>query len=210
MVSSIAEVAGAGRAGAGGQSVACRHSGGREHLCRSHQRPPVYPRGYVERARQTMYGGTIAHGYFTLSLVTRLSRERDGIRINLPCRMTINYGLNRVRFPGAGAGGATDSAPHHAARRGEHQPRQGAGWATAGPPADVPAGHGGRRSGAARDGCRDTDAHLLLSGGIGPHPPGPLSTWRPLHNYPDGVRGGGDAPPANLDGPAFRFPLSRE
>ena len=53
-----------------------------------------------ERARQTMYGGTIAHGYFTLSLVTRLSRERDGIRINLPCRMTINYGLNRVRFPG--------------------------------------------------------------------------------------------------------------
>ena len=24
----------------------------------------------TERARQTMYGGTIAHGYFTLSLVT--------------------------------------------------------------------------------------------------------------------------------------------
>ena len=31
--------------------------------------------------------------------------------------------------------------------------------------------------------------------------------WRrPLHTYPDGVRGGGDAPPATLDGPAFRFP----
>ena len=54
----------------------------------------------TERARQTMFGGTIAHGYFTLSLVTQLSRERDGIRIKLPCRMTINYGLNRVRFPG--------------------------------------------------------------------------------------------------------------
>ena len=54
----------------------------------------------AERASQTMYGGTIAHGYFTLSLVTRLSRERDGVRVKLPCRMTINYGLNRVRFPG--------------------------------------------------------------------------------------------------------------
>ena len=116
-----------------------------------------------ERARQTMYGETIAHGYFTLSLVTRLSRERDGIRINLPCRMTINYGLNRVRFPGPVPVGSTDSAPHQAARRGDHQSRQRAGRAAAGPTAHVPAGHGSRRPGAPRYGRRDAHPHLLLS-----------------------------------------------
>lgn len=53
-----------------------------------------------QRASETIYGGTIAHGYFTLSLVTRLSSERSGVRVALPARMSINYGMNRVRFPG--------------------------------------------------------------------------------------------------------------
>ncbi|MDQ3703235.1 MAG: MaoC family dehydratase [Chloroflexota bacterium] len=52
------------------------------------------------RARETMYGGTIAHGYLTLSLLPRLTREREGVRLELPARMSVNYGLNRVRFPG--------------------------------------------------------------------------------------------------------------
>jgi acyl dehydratase len=53
-----------------------------------------------ERARTTMFGGTIAHGYLTLSLLPLLGREREGVRVNLGGRMAVNYGLNRVRFPG--------------------------------------------------------------------------------------------------------------
>ena len=53
-----------------------------------------------ERARKTMYGGTIAHGYLTLSLLPRLGRDREGVRLDLGGRMAVNYGLNRVRFPG--------------------------------------------------------------------------------------------------------------
>ena len=49
----------------------------------------------VEKAAQGPFGGTIAHGYLTLSLLpvllSSISRV-DGIR------MGINYGLNRVRF----------------------------------------------------------------------------------------------------------------
>lgn len=53
-----------------------------------------------ERARQTRFGGTIAHGYLTLSLLPLLGQGRQGPRINLGGRMAVNYGLNRVRFPG--------------------------------------------------------------------------------------------------------------
>jgi acyl dehydratase len=53
----------------------------------------------TERARQTPYGGTIAHGYFTLSLLPALTLEREGIRVDLGGRMRVNYGLNRLRFP---------------------------------------------------------------------------------------------------------------
>jgi len=52
-----------------------------------------------ERARQTMFGGTIAHGYLTLSILPLLGQERVGVRIDLGGRMAVNYGLNRVRFP---------------------------------------------------------------------------------------------------------------
>jgi acyl dehydratase len=52
-----------------------------------------------ERARQTMFGGTVAHGYFTLSMLAGFLREdRQGVQINLGGRMSVNYGLNRVRF----------------------------------------------------------------------------------------------------------------
>jgi acyl dehydratase len=46
-------------------------------------------------ARDTPYGGTIAHGFLTLSLVSALMRDTVAIG---GLRMTINYGLNRVRF----------------------------------------------------------------------------------------------------------------
>ena len=49
-----------------------------------------------ERARGTPFGGTIAHGYLTLSLGPMLSNEivrMDGFSHG------INYGLGKVRFP---------------------------------------------------------------------------------------------------------------
>jgi len=50
----------------------------------------------VERARaETPFGTTIAHGFLTLSLVSALMR--DAVTLDGP-RMTLNYGLNRVRF----------------------------------------------------------------------------------------------------------------
>jgi len=50
----------------------------------------------VERAKSGPFGGTIAHGYLTLSLIPQfnnhlMSIETTGARLN--------YGLNKVRFP---------------------------------------------------------------------------------------------------------------
>jgi acyl dehydratase len=50
----------------------------------------------VERARQTPYGGTIAHGYYTLSLAPRFSQQIMRLE---GFAFAVNYGLNRVRFP---------------------------------------------------------------------------------------------------------------
>ena len=50
----------------------------------------------VERAKQSPFGGTIAHGYYTLSLAPRFSYDMftfTGFAFG------VNYGLNRVRFP---------------------------------------------------------------------------------------------------------------
>ena len=49
-----------------------------------------------QRARaETPFGGTIAHGFLTLSLLSALMR--DAVTVEGPV-MTLNYGLNRVRF----------------------------------------------------------------------------------------------------------------
>jgi len=49
-----------------------------------------------ERAKETPFGGTIAHGYYTLSLAPKFSEEilqLEGFAFG------INYGLDKVRFP---------------------------------------------------------------------------------------------------------------
>ena len=51
-----------------------------------------------ERARNGPFGGTIAHGFWTLSAAPFILRGGEGIQVRLPSRMGINYGLNRVRF----------------------------------------------------------------------------------------------------------------
>ena len=50
-----------------------------------------------EKAAKTPFGTTIAHGFLTLSLLSSFWRQA----VTMPARskMTINYGLNRVRFP---------------------------------------------------------------------------------------------------------------
>ncbi len=52
----------------------------------------------VERAKNGPFGGTIAHGFLTLSIAMRL-RGDNGVKVEVPSKMGINYGLNRVRFP---------------------------------------------------------------------------------------------------------------
>ena len=53
-----------------------------------------------ERAqRESPFGAAIAHGFLTLSLVSHFMRE--AIQLPGEVRQTINYGLNRVRFPAA-------------------------------------------------------------------------------------------------------------
>jgi len=61
----------------------------------------------TERAeRESPYGGTIAHGYLTLSLLPTLLGS-GGARPAYPgVSRTVNYGLNRVRFPAAVRAGA--------------------------------------------------------------------------------------------------------
>ena len=49
----------------------------------------------TERARTGPFGGTIAHGFFTLSLLPRLLESSIAIT---QVRMGVNYGLNKVRF----------------------------------------------------------------------------------------------------------------
>ncbi|MCY1395825.1 putative enoyl-CoA hydratase 1 [compost metagenome] len=49
-----------------------------------------------ERAKQTPFGGTIAHGFLSLSLIPKLM---EGLAV-LPenAKMVVNYGLDSVRF----------------------------------------------------------------------------------------------------------------
>lgn len=57
----------------------------------------------VERARrESPYGGTVAHGYLTLSLLPHLTQSNhpDYFQQNYPgMAYRVNYGLNKVRFP---------------------------------------------------------------------------------------------------------------
>jgi acyl dehydratase len=49
-----------------------------------------------ERAKQTPFGGTVAHGFLTLSLVAPIMTELMHVS---DAKMGINYGLDKVRFP---------------------------------------------------------------------------------------------------------------
>jgi acyl dehydratase len=54
----------------------------------------------IERAKaESPYGTTIAHGFLTLSLLSHLMSQT--VRLKLPVKLGVNYGLNKVRFPAA-------------------------------------------------------------------------------------------------------------
>lgn len=50
------------------------------------------------RAAESPYGGTIAHGFLTVSLLAPLMIEL--LRVN-DARASVNYGIEKVRFPAA-------------------------------------------------------------------------------------------------------------
>ena len=47
-------------------------------------------------AARTMFGGTIAHGFLTLSLLSRMGAE--AMLLPSSVKMAVNYGFERVRF----------------------------------------------------------------------------------------------------------------
>ena len=49
-----------------------------------------------ELAAQTPFGGTIAHGFLSLSLLSRMAA--DAMLVPDSTKMAVNYGLDRVRF----------------------------------------------------------------------------------------------------------------
>ena len=50
----------------------------------------------TEAAARTPFGGTIAHGFLSLSMLSRMAAE--GMLIPDSMKMAVNYGLDRVRF----------------------------------------------------------------------------------------------------------------
>ena len=51
-----------------------------------------------ERARrESPFGATVAHGFLTVALLSRLVRE--AVDVQTVCKLRVNYGFNRLRFP---------------------------------------------------------------------------------------------------------------
>ena len=56
-------------------------------------------RGWARARRESPFGGPIAHGYLTLSLLVMLRDLADPAKQVPGVRQVINYGLDKVRFP---------------------------------------------------------------------------------------------------------------
>jgi acyl dehydratase len=52
----------------------------------------------AERARrESPFGTTIAHGFLTVSLLSQMIH--DAVEIRTACKLRVNYGFNKLRFP---------------------------------------------------------------------------------------------------------------
>jgi len=49
------------------------------------------------KAAQTPFGGTVAHGFYTLSLLSYFSENGCGLQLN-GAKMGVNYGCDKLRF----------------------------------------------------------------------------------------------------------------
>ena len=47
--------------------------------------------------RESPFGATVAHGFLTVALLSRLVSEAVDVRAD--CKLRVNYGFNRLRFP---------------------------------------------------------------------------------------------------------------
>jgi len=74
------------------------------------------------RAKETPFGGTIAHGLFTLSLVSAMSFT--AVPAIAGARMVINYGFNSIRFIGPVLSGSRVRGSFTLKQFVERQPRQ--------------------------------------------------------------------------------------
>jgi acyl dehydratase len=51
-----------------------------------------------ERAgRESPFGATVAHGFLTVALLSKLVSQ--AVNLQIDCKMRVNYGFNRLRFP---------------------------------------------------------------------------------------------------------------
>ena len=126
----------------------------------------------VERAKQTPFGGTIAHGYYTLSLAPMLTEQVFALE---GFAFAINYGLEQGPLPGAAAGRQAGAA----ARRSCTELADVPGGAQMTVEVDV-RGRGRRRSPSASPRRSPASTRLAVSG------PGPRARCRPC-----GARGRG-------------------
>lgn len=52
-----------------------------------------------ERAKETFFGGTIAHGNMTIAITSMLGKDAEGVKVDLGGKMGVNYGFDKIRFP---------------------------------------------------------------------------------------------------------------
>ena len=77
-----------------------------------------------EKAKQSPFGGTIAHGYLTLSLLAYFMQS-GGVGVDVPSRtMGVNYGLDKLRFLQPVPSGARVRASAKLAEATEKNPGQ--------------------------------------------------------------------------------------
>jgi len=120
-------------------------------------------------AAESPFGGTVAHGFLTLSLLPRLAADT----LVLPeAKLTVNYGLNRVRFPSPVRAGQRIRAhfsprPSRTCRRACSSPgaSRSRRRAATSPPAWRRRCPGGTRGSNARRPARPA-RHLLLCRGV--------------------------------------------
>ena len=78
----------------------------------------------LARAAQTPFGGIIAHGFLTLSLMPQLAEKVADAPVVQGMRMAVNYGGNSVRFVTPVRSGARVRGRFHLAAFDEKRPGQ--------------------------------------------------------------------------------------